>query len=129
MLGKGVVRVYDSETKKYIYRAPKASDSGLKKYYNYFNIGAGGDGAEIINNGGNEAYENGWTSPYKAIVGGAKKVYDFYIDLGQDTIYFEMFNVAKPGFQYWKQYAQNLTADLTECASIYDTYEACGTEL
>lgn len=126
VLGKGVVRVYDSKAKKYIYRAPEASDSGLQKYYNYFNIGAGGNGAEIINNGGNEAYENGWTSPYKAIVGGAKKVYDFYIDLGQDTIYFEMFNVAKDGYLYWKQYAQNLTADLTECASIYDTYETYG---
>ena len=39
VLGKGVVRVYDSKAKKYIYRAPEASDSGLQKYYNYFDFG------------------------------------------------------------------------------------------
>ena len=52
--------------------------------------------------------------------------YTGYIGIGQDTIYFEMFSVVNPKYYYWKQYAQNLTATLTEGSKIYETYKNAG---
>lgn len=105
----------------------QANGDGNTVYYNFFNIGAAGDGKQtVINNGGKEAKAEGWTSPYLAIMGGAVKVYTGYIEIGQDTIYFEMFSVVNPRFYYWKQYAQNLTATLTEGSKIYETYKNAG---
>lgn len=105
----------------------QANGDGNKVYYNFFNIGAAGSGKQtVINNGGKEAKKAGWTSPYLAIMGGAVKVYTGYIGIGQDTIYFEMFSVVEPKYYYWKQYAQNLTATLTESSKIYETYKNAG---
>ena len=105
----------------------QANGDGNTVYYNFFNIGAAGNGKQtIINNGGKEAKEAGWTSPYLAIMGGAVKVYTGYIGIGQDTIYFEMFSVVDEEYYYWKQYAQNLTATLTESSKIYETYKNAG---
>ena len=119
-LGKGV----STKDGKNFYQA---NGDGNTVYYNYFNIGASGSGKQtVINNGGKEAMAAGWTSPYLAIMGGAVKVYNGYISIGQDTIYFEMFSVVDPRYYYWKQYAQNLTATLTEGSKICTTYEAAG---
>lgn len=98
------------------FRPAKASDKVV--YYNYFNIGAGGTGQEIINNGGKEAMNAGWTSPYLAIMGGSKKLTNNYIEVGQDTLYFQKFNVVyhndKGELVAWKQYMQNLLAPVNE---------------
>lgn len=105
----------------------QANGDGNTVYYNFFNIGAAGSGKQtVINNGGKEAKAAGWTSQYLAIMGGAVKVYTGYIGIGQDTIYFEMFSVVNPKYYYWKQYAQNLTATLTEGSKIYETYKNAG---
>lgn len=104
-----------------------ANGNGQTVYYNYFNIGACGNGeAVVLNAGGKEAMDAGWTSPYLAIMGGAVKVNNGYIGIGQDTIYFEMFSVVDPKYYYWKQYAQNLTATLTEGSKINTTYKKAG---
>lgn len=119
-LGKGV----STKDGSHFYQA---NGDGNAVYYNFFNIGAAGDGKQtVINNGGKEAKAEGWTSPYLAIMGGAVKVYTGYIGIGQDTIYFEMFSVVNPKYYYWKQYAQNLTATLTEGSKIYETYKNAG---
>lgn len=119
-LGKGV----STKDGSHFYQA---NGDGNAVYYNFFNIGAAGSGKQtVINNGGKEAKEAGWTSPYLAIMGGAVKVYTGYIGIGQDTIYFEMFSVVNSDFYYWKQYAQNLTATLTESSKIYETYKNAG---
>lgn len=119
-LGKGV----STKDGSHFYQA---NGDGNTVYYNFFNIGAAGDGKQtVINNGGKEAKAEGWTSPYLAIMGGAVKVYTGYIGIGQDTIYFEMFSVVNPKYYYWKQYAQNLTATLTEGSKIYETYKNAG---
>lgn len=119
-LGKGV----STKDGSHFYQA-NGYDNAV--YYNFFNIGAAGDGKQtVINNGGKEAKAEGWTSPYLAIMGGAVKVYTGYIGIGQDTIYFEMFSVVNPKYYYWKQYAQNLTATLTEGSKIYETYKNAG---
>lgn len=119
-LGKGV----STKDGSHFYQA---NGDGNTVYYNFFNIGAAGSGKQtVINNGGKEAKAAGWTSPYLAIMGGAVKVYTGYIGIGQDTIYFEMFSVVNPKYYYWKQYAQNLTATLTEGSKIYETYKNAG---
>lgn len=119
-LGKGV----STKDGSHFYQANGDANA---VYYNFFNIGAAGSGKQtVINNGGKEAKAEGWTSPYLAIMGGAVKVYTGYIGIGQDTIYFEMFSVVNPKYYYWKQYAQNLTATLTEGSKIYETYKNAG---
>lgn len=119
-LGKGV----STKDGSHFYQA---NGDGNAVYYNFFNIGAAGSGKQtVINNGGKEAKAEGWTSPYLAIMGGAVKVYTGYIGIGQDTIYFEMFSVVNHKYYYWKQYAQNLTATLTEGSKIYETYKNAG---
>ncbi|MCM1307883.1 MAG: cadherin-like beta sandwich domain-containing protein [Butyrivibrio sp.] len=97
-------------------------------YYNYFNIGAGGTGQEIINNGGREAMNAGWTSPYLAVMGGAKKLTNNYIAVGQDTLYFQKFNVVYHDTDgklvAWKQYMQNLLAPVNEGYKARSGYES-----
>jgi len=96
---------------------------GFEGYYNYFNIGASGHSeAEVIRNGLTEAKNAGWTSHYLALAGGAQKVAKNYISIGQDTLYFQKFNVVyKPGL-YWKQYMQNVEAAISEGANIGKSY-------
>ena len=96
---------------------------GFEGYYNYFNIGAsGGDKTTVIKNGLTEAKNAGWTSHYLALTGGAQKVAKNYISIGQDTLYFQKFNVVyKPGL-YWKQYMQNVEAAMSEGLNIGKGY-------
>lgn len=107
------------------FRPAKAGDKVI--YYNYFNIGAGGTGQEIINNGGREAMNAGWTSPYLAVMGGSKKLTNNYINAGQDTLYFQKFNVvnhdANGNLIAWKQYMQNLLAPVNEGYKARSGYE------
>ncbi len=92
-------------------------------YYNFFNIGASGTSAEeILRNGTNEAVSAGWTSQYLAIDGGASKILNIYISLGQDTLYLQKFNVTDTDRRYWGQYMQNLLAPINEGYNIRNTY-------
>lgn len=111
------------------FRAATSSDKTV--YYNYFNIGAGGSSKQqIINNGGKEAMDAGWTSPYLAIMGGAKKLTNNYISVGQDTLYFQKFNVVYHGSDgnlvAWKQYMQNLLAPVNEGYNTRTGYKNAG---
>lgn len=96
---------------------------GFEGYFNYFNIGASGGNQEtVIKNGLTEAKNAGWTSHYLALTGGAQKVAKNYISVGQDTLYFQKFNVVyKPGL-YWKQYMQNVEAAISEGTNIGKGY-------
>jgi hypothetical protein len=97
--------------------------AGFEGFYNYFNIGAsGGDKTTVIINGLTEAKTAGWTSHYLALMGGSQKVAKNYISIGQDTLYFQKFNVVyKPGL-YWKQYMQNVEAAISEGKTIGKGY-------
>lgn len=96
---------------------------GFEGYFNYFNIGSSGHSQEeVIRNGLTEAKNAGWTSHYLALMGGSQKVAKNYISIGQDTLYFQKFNVVyKPGL-YWKQYMQNVEAAITEGTTIGKSY-------
>lgn len=76
-------------------------------YYNLFNVGASGKGEEtVILNGLAYAQKEGWDTPKKAIMGGIGLV-KRYINRGQDTLYYQKFNVTYKPY-YANQYAQNL---------------------
>ena len=76
-------------------------------YYNLFNVGASGNTTEeVILNGLQYAYNQGWDTPQKSIMGGIGLIRS-YINRGQDTLYYQKFNVTyNPYFE--SQYAQNI---------------------
>ena len=81
-------------------------------YYNYFNIQATGASKQaVINSGGVYAKSHGWTTPYKAIMGGAQFLASGYINVGQDTTYTQKFNIVTG--KYWHQYWQNVLAPVS----------------
>lgn len=97
--------------------------SGYEGYYNFYNIGAT-SGADNYLKGLEYAKNNGWNSIQKAITEGAKFIGSGYITKGQDTLYFQKFNVSKDRTrnEYTHQYQTNIMAPESESASIYKSY-------
>lgn len=99
--------------------------------YNFFNIGAysGTDAWKkglIYANGGEDgsgtSYGRPWTSPLKAIFGGAEWICTGYINRGQDTMYLQKFNcTATSTFNH--QYMQNVQAAYSQSGIMYNTYK------
>ena len=120
--------------------------TGFEGYYNYYNIGAyattepGGavvngakyaqwgrdwEGQEITDT--EAKYLLPWTSVEKAIAGGAIWIATGYIDKGQNTLYFQKFDVLDDGTEkYNHQYAQNIQMAYSEGMRYYRSYEAIG---
>ncbi len=102
-------------------------DYGL---YNFFNIGAyDTENANAITNGLNKAKEENWTDVPKAIRGGVEYIYNKYVKWGQDTIYFERFDVNNPGTAQWllgTGYMTNIFGAKTEALMTYNTYDTYG---
>lgn len=96
-------------------------------YYNFFNYGAGG--TDVVYNGLNYAYNKGWNSEEKAILGGASLIGTSYINVGQDTNYFQKWDVvcSKDNVNdcsfYSHQYMQNIEAPYSEANSTYKAYK------
>ena len=80
---------------------------GYEGYYNFYNFAASGPTtSEIIMSGLKYAKNSGWNSREAAIIGGAKKYADGYINVGQDTYYYKDFNVVTENWNH--QYACSL---------------------
>ncbi|MGN1013061.1 MAG: Ig-like domain-containing protein [Clostridia bacterium] len=98
--------------------------------YNFFNIGAYDTAnASAITNGLNYARNQGWTSVSAAIKGGIEYIYNKYVKWGQDTIYFERFDVNNPGTAQWllgTGYMTNIFGAKNEASMSYNTYESYG---
>ncbi len=92
----------------------------LKGFYNFFNIKSGCNNCSSIYAG--YAYEKGWDTPYKGIYGGANFMFNGYISLNQDTIYYEKFDVSTTNGNYTNQYMQNLAAPAQEGGIKYKGY-------
>jgi len=73
---------------------------------------------------GMETFGRPWTSPKKAIVGGAEFVASGYISNGQFTSYLKKFNVNPNGYYpvYTHEYMANLAAPCNEASSTYKSY-------
>lgn len=96
-------------------------------YYNLFNIGAFGNKTEIIANGANYAASQGWNSRRASIIGGAQTVKDNYIGKGQNTCYYQKYNVVNvQSGLYSHQYAQNILAAENEGRKFKSYYNVNG---
>ncbi len=105
---------------------------GYEGYFNFYNIGANA-GTDPIKNGlefaKNKAgsYLGPWNEPVKAIKGGAIWIAKNYISIGQDTLYFQKFDVVSNGSAYYThQYMQNIFAARNEGYTTYITYKGLG---
>ncbi len=95
---------------------------GYEGYYNYFNHGAYGTGDTVYTNGLSFAKKNGWDTRYKSLYGGSKRIADNYITVGQDTLYFQKFDVIAQGGLYNHQYMTNIEAAISESKSVAKAY-------
>jgi len=68
---------------------------GETTYYNFFGIGA--FDKKAVSKGSGYAAESGWTTPEKAIMGGARFISENYVSKGQDTLYKMRWNPENPG--------------------------------
>lgn len=101
---------------------------GYKGIYNFYNIGAN-DGANAVANGlrwasSSSGYERPWNKPGKSILGGAKYIGETYINAGQDTTYFQRFNVRHDGMYslYTHQYMTSIYGNAAESYSTAAAY-------
>ena len=104
----------------------------VNNYYNFYNIGAS-DGTGITQKALAYAFKQGWGGPglsmsdarQKAVTGGADWIYRNYINAGQQTMYFNKFNVnpntATGKFQH--QYMTNIDAASSEGNILYTAYK------
>lgn len=101
-------------------------NSTYRGYYNFFNICATGN--DIMANGLQYAKNNDWSSPEKAIHGGAKFIAKEYIQYGQSTLYLQKFDVVDDYETelYYHQYMQNVSAAKTEGEEVRSAYKKLG---
>ncbi len=112
--------------------ATSGTYKGYEGIYNFYNIGAfdGGDavakGLQWARTGTN--YGKPWTTPYKSIVGGGQYIADTYIKKGQNTLYFQKFNVKPINLSdlYTHQYMTNVQAPYAEGQTTQRAYNALG---
>lgn len=97
--------------------------------YNFCNYGSTPepDGTGAIDNGLDYARSKGWINPTKSIEGFTDLLKEKYIKYGQDTIYFQKFDVNNPYgnatslYQY--QYMTNIMAPTNESMKSYNAYK------
>ncbi len=102
--------------------------------YNFFNIGAfcsascGWCGNPFVH-GLEKAKASGWDTPSKAIDAAASYLRKNWINYGQNTVYFEKFDVNfVPGAKYLfgGQYMTNISAASSESTLMYKGYNSAG---
>jgi len=121
-------------------RSTKGTEPGYEGYYNFYNIGASSAADPVIlglnfavcgssNQATPMSAENQakylipWNSQYRSIVGGAVYVSANYIQKGQNTLYFQKFDVTDGGNgTYWHQYMTNIQAMTGESSTLYKAY-------
>lgn len=95
-------------------------------YYNFFNIGASSSPNPKLKSL-QYAKSMNWNTPQKAIVEGSTFVSERYVNCGQQTSYFQKFNVSiaatKPN---WHQYTTNVNALTSPAVSAYNSYKMFG---
>lgn len=105
---------------------------GYKGYYNFYNIGAS-DGSNAVANGlkwasSGTSYNRPWNEPSKSIIGGAKYIGESFINCGQNTTYFQRFNVISNGSYslYTHQYMTSIYGCASEAATTSAGYASVG---
>lgn len=104
----------------------------LEGIYNYYNIGAYGDNPTIRGLAAAAGYvddldDTPWNTRRKAIIYGARFIANGYINKGQDTLFYQKFNVGPNApVKYTHQYMTNIIAPASESLSTYYSYEDLG---
>ena len=95
--------------------------------YNFFNYGAT-DGEGNIKRGLEYAKKAGWTTPQKALVGGAKLVADSYLNAGQVNKYLYKFDVVGNEYSelYKHQYMTNVEDQNSQALLLHNIYNNSG---
>lgn len=100
--------------------------SGYEGYYNYYNQGAYKTAtASAVINGLKYAAKTDsatlrpWNTRMKSVIGGAIYIGSRYINRGQDTIYYEKFDMVTP---YTHQYMTNVLAPRSESVTASNAY-------
>lgn len=97
-------------------------------YYNFFNVGAYGNGAStVITNGLRYAQNKGWNSVENSIVGGSDYYKSQYIGRGQNTLYYQRFNVINQASLFSHQYQQDIMGAQTSATLLKSYYTISGT--
>lgn len=103
---------------------------GHEGIYNFYNIGAYHSteaGGAIANGltwaGKDTTYLRPWNNIYRAIVGGAQYIGSNYINVGQNTLYLQKFNVTSNN-TYDHQYMANIEAPNSEGLKTASAYGA-----
>lgn len=95
-------------------------------YYNFFNIGASSSTNPKLKSL-QYAKRSNWNTPQKSIVEGSTFVSNYYVNCGQQTSYFQKFNVSKDATKpNWHQYTTNVNALTSPAVSAYNSYNKFG---
>lgn len=116
-------------------------EPGYAGYYNFYNIGASSSidpiilGLTFAINGSNNPgsypmiteskvkYLIPWNTQYNSIVGGAAYIANNYIQKGQNTMYFQKYDVTDDGNGVYRhQYMTNIQAIIGESTTLYNAY-------
>ena len=90
-------------------------DGAYKGYYNFYNWNATGD--DEIKNALQFAKDKGWNSPNAAIVGGAERYAQLYVEKGQNTYYYKNYNYVIEPYSN-NQFAESIYASITDSKRI-----------
>ncbi len=97
-------------------------------YYNFFNIGAYGNGTDaVMLNGLKYAYNHGWNSVENSIIGGSEYYKSQYIGRGQNTLYYQRFNVVYTPSLFSHQYQQDIMGAQTSATLLKNYYAISNT--
>ena len=127
--GKGIEVTEDGQTVvKY---------AGLYNYYNFNAYADSKSGRGVIENGlyfaslTAEREYRPWNTRTRAIVGGAIRIADTYVSVGQNTPYLQRYNVApkNPSNRYSHQYMSLVTACAEESLMYYNGLAAVGDDV
>ncbi|MCL2341837.1 MAG: SH3 domain-containing protein [Firmicutes bacterium] len=117
--------------------------SGYEGLYNFYNIGATSDPnyMQVIKNGlqyakdgkgasqtTKDRYLIPWDTKEKGTTGGAVFIGSSYINVGQNTVYLQKFDVndARSSLLFWHQYMTNVLAPYSESKIVYTGYSNSG---
>ena len=122
---------YDPNSRSFVYNSAYRS---VDNYYNFFNVAAY-DGSGVTEQALAYAYNHGWGGSgnkdqdrQTAMTGGAAFLRDSYVNAGQNTIYFQKFNVYPTTIssRYLHQYMTNIQAPVSESSILYNAYKSAG---
>ena len=101
------------------------NSSGVQNFYNIgannSTVAGGAIASGLSYARASSGYMRPWTNHYRAIVGGAMFIGENYINIGQNTMYFQKFNVTDIS-TFNHQYMANIMANVSEAEKAVQAY-------